>query len=78
MRTLILLSALLLTGCVTTQNFVETAAITKSKIGFEEFTTFNTAEFPHLYDRLLMDKVSRHWALSPDPEGRYAVPILGG
>ena len=43
MRTLILLSALLLTGCVTTQNFVETAAITKSKIGFEEFTTFNTA-----------------------------------
>jgi len=36
------------------------------------------AEFPHLYDRLLMDKVSRHWALSPDPEGRYAIPILGG
>ena len=43
MRTLILLSAMLLTGCVTTQNLVETAAITKSKIGFEEFTTFNTA-----------------------------------
>ena len=43
MRTLILLSAMLLTGCVTTQNRVETAAITKSKIGFEEFTTFNTA-----------------------------------
>ena len=35
-------------------------------------------EFPHLYDLLLMAKVSRHWALSPGPEGRYAVPILGG
>jgi len=35
------------------------------------------AEFPHLYDELLMDKVSRHWVLLPDPKGRYAVPVLG-
>lgn len=35
-------------------------------------------EFPHLYSVLSLDKVSRHWALSPDPKGRYAVPIIDG
>jgi len=31
------------------------------------------AEFPHLYDQLLIDNVSRHWDLSPNEQGRYAV-----
>lgn len=31
------------------------------------------AEFPHLYGRLMIENVSRHWALKPDLEGRYAV-----
>lgn len=30
-------------------------------------------EFPHLYDILLIENVSRHWPLKPDPLGRYAV-----
>lgn len=32
-----------------------------------------SAEFPHLYDNLLIENVSRHWSLKPDPLGRYAV-----
>lgn len=36
------------------------------------------AEFPHLFSVLSLDKVSRHWLLSPDPKGRYAVPIIDG
>jgi len=31
------------------------------------------AEFPHIYGRLPLSAVAEHWALSPDPEGRYAV-----
>lgn len=31
------------------------------------------AEFPHLYGTLLKENVSRHWTLSPDPDGRYAM-----
>ena len=36
------------------------------------------AEFPHLYGALLFDKVSRHWVLSPDPQGGYGLPIIDG
>jgi len=31
------------------------------------------AEFPHLYGVLRLGDVTRHWALSPDQHGRYAV-----
>lgn len=31
------------------------------------------AEFPHLYAELLKENVSRHWALSPDTQGRYVI-----
>ena len=30
------------------------------------------AEFPHIYETLPLSAVKTHWALSPDPEGRYA------
>ena len=30
------------------------------------------AEFPHIYGELSLAAVKAHWALSPDPEGRYA------
>ncbi len=31
------------------------------------------AEFPHLYGQLALGDVARHWVLSPDVKGRYAV-----
>ena len=34
------------------------------------------AEFPHIYGMLPLSAVKRHWDLSPDPEGRYAVANL--
>lgn len=34
------------------------------------------AEFPHIYGELPLSAVTQHWPLSPDPEGRYAVPDL--
>ena len=33
-------------------------------------------EFPHIYGELPLSAVKQHWPLSPDPEGRYAVPDL--
>jgi len=30
------------------------------------------AEFPHIYGELSLSAVEQHWALSPDPKGRYA------
>jgi len=30
------------------------------------------AEFPHIYGKLPLSAVEQHWALSPDPKGRYA------
>jgi uncharacterized protein (DUF952 family) len=30
------------------------------------------AEFPHIYAALPLSAVEQHWALSPDPKGRYA------
>ena len=30
------------------------------------------AEFPHIYGMLPLSAVKAHWALSPDPKGRYA------
>ena len=30
------------------------------------------AEFPHIYGELPLSAVEHHWALSPDPKGRYA------
>lgn len=39
MRILILLTALLLTGCASTQNLIETAAITKPRLGFAAMAT---------------------------------------
>jgi len=32
------------------------------------------AEFPHIYGSLPLSAVMEHWALSPDPKGRYAAP----
>jgi len=34
------------------------------------------AEFPHLFAPLKMSSVSRHWVLSPDSDGLYAVDDL--
>lgn len=34
------------------------------------------AEFPHLYGTLQKETIARHWPLSPDPQGRYGVPII--
>ena len=31
------------------------------------------AEFPHLYGMLSAKHITRHWVLSPDSKGRYAV-----
>jgi len=34
------------------------------------------AEFPHIYSTLPLSALAQYWALSPDPEGRYAVADL--
>ena len=64
MRLIILLLGILLTGCATTQNIVETAAITESRLTFPSVAKF-TAQSQKTIDHSAFDQFLRTYYVAP-------------
>ena len=64
MRLIILLLGILLTGCATTQNIVETAAITESRLTFPSVAKF-TAQSQKTIDHTAFDQFLRTYYVEP-------------
>ena len=64
MRFIIVLLGILLTGCVTTQNIIETAAITESRLTFPSVAKF-TAQSQKTVDHSAFDQFLRTYYVAP-------------
>ena len=64
MRLIILLLGILLTGCATTQNIIETAAITESRLTFPSVAKF-TAQSQKTIDHSAFDQFLRTYYVAP-------------
>lgn len=64
MRFIVLLFGILLTGCATTQNIVETAAITESRLTFPSVAKF-TAQSQKTIDHSAFDQFLRTYYVAP-------------
>ena len=64
MRFIIVLLGILLTGCVTTQNIIETAAITESRLTFPSVAKF-TAQSQKTVDHSAFDQFLRTYYIEP-------------